>query len=199
MVSPVLPTTHPMIRITTSNEVRFQDKMKNIDLDEMVVTAGKTARLATNGLGPCFAVCARGWTKKLTPVLAMWHKSPFSDGLFRSGFQSMEEKMVADYSCLPESIETYIIGGYDAFTDLDDDELPSTEAEEEAMMRYQKRANICGSLFRFAKPPDEALNVVLTPNCIFVSKEEIFDALSDCGQATDSSIENDDDLWMLSH
>jgi hypothetical protein len=149
-----------------TNEFCWFYKVPDIGMDRYLVSEGTP--LGTGGLGPCFAVCSIGKTSFQTPILGLCHTSsvmPIKDVLHK-----LKDSMTAK-GAVRNTIETYVIGG----------EIPSeandgTLEEEEEIKALAEQENIKGVLFNLAQGEEVPLNVVLTPENVYVSINNLFDS-----------------------
>jgi hypothetical protein len=140
----------------------------DVGMDRFLVTDGSP--IGTGGVGPCFVVCLIGKTKGNAPVLGLCHKSsilPFEDV-----HDFVKEEMVDQWSADESSITTYVVGGQPPSLMVPE----GTLEEERDILALAAAKKVAGVLFNktSADNEDEGLNVVLTPEKIYVSMEPLF-------------------------
>lgn len=156
------------IRVVTDEKCWFYE-LVDVGMDKFIVMSGNE-KLATRGLGPCFAICMKGVNKKQIPVLGMCHTShlvPLEDVL-----SDLKQAMV-DEGCIKRSLETFVIGGQNPSKENSEGNL-----EEEALVvSLTEKYNVKGTLFNLVETEEESLSVVFTPEGLYVSKRELYESL----------------------
>lgn len=180
---------HPDIQLIVEgnlaqlDEFSFDD-IPNVDMDKMLIVSGDGEYLATDSLGACMAICARGETSDQVPVLALWHRTPANEISFIDGIEIMKQKMI-ESGCDPfNDIEVFVIGGQNPSmnsssaktspqspSSIISSPTPGNLEDEAEILAIAAEMGIRGVLFNYSKNQREPLEVVLTPTKIFVSKD----------------------------
>ncbi len=161
-------------------------ELPDVDMDRFMVSTGFDKAVGTSGLGPCFAICARGLTAENTPVIALAHKS--SMVATRDVFRWLKKEMV-NQGCIKNTIKTVVIGGESP--SLDNPEGTIEEEREFFSLGVEQGAQ--EMLFNFAQGEAESLSVVVTPTQIYVSKECLFESTLAIGAI--SFFKEGSDIW----
>jgi len=143
-----------------AEKLRLQSPPPNVGMDRYLISE---TPVGTNGLGVCFAICLIGKTKS-KPLLGMCHASSYYS--FPKVLDLLKQKMKDQGA---ESIEIYVIGG----------ETPSPfckkgtiHDEEKIAGLADKDDEIAGVMFNLAEGERNPLSVVVTPEKIYVSKDQ---------------------------
>jgi hypothetical protein len=143
-------------------------KVPDIGMDQFLVSKGTP--LGTRGLGPCFAICSIGISRFGSPVLGLCHMSSCST--CRDVLQRLKAEMEHREAAVVETIKTYVVGGIGP-----SEESPEgTLNEESEILAIADSEKIEGVLFNQVKADDDmdSLRVVLTRDCVYVSKKDLF-------------------------
>ncbi len=134
-----------------------------IGMNQYMVSFADKGPLATFGVGPCFAVCMKGRTADDRTLLGLCHTFDTCCAI------ASVKKAMSELGCLPETIDTKIIGG-----EMPTKDLSGSLAQEIEILRDAEESHLSGVRFNIAH--DEVdLDVVLTDSGVFYSQVEIVD------------------------
>lgn len=176
---------HPAISVITEDHLKdfFAEfsalsirNTPNVDMDKMLVTCGKTKSLATDGVGAGMVFCARAWSAEQRPILGLWHRSGGSDVSFIDGIIELRGRILEKRFDPHLNIELFVIGGQKPDPQSD---TPGNLEEEAEILSLINQGLVTSVLFNYSQNEDEPLEVVLTPNKLYVSKQSLFERSSD--------------------
>ncbi|MBS0624760.1 MAG: hypothetical protein JSS32_01770 [Verrucomicrobia bacterium] len=148
----------------------------NVDMDKMLVTCGKTKSLATDGVGAGMVFCARARTMENRPILGLWHRSASSDTSFRAGIIKLRRSITEKGFDPNLEINLFVVGGQKPDPEND---TPGNLEEEAEILNLVNQGLVTSVMFNYSKNEDEPLEVLLTPDKLYVSKESLFERSSD--------------------
>jgi|GEM_PF-5536516 len=136
----------------------------------LITTNDKYKELAAYGVGPCFAIASIAENTLGNTCLALSHTN---HAIPIKGILSQIEDDMEEKGCSKDLIRHYVIGGQ-----TKDWNLSGTEKQQKEVLEIQEKNefNIVECNFNITKG-EESLDIVLTKNHLFYSKEPLFKRL----------------------